>query len=118
MDPTDPVQLTHFFASVGVPGILIAFAFFAASRRLSGITTLLVAVTAMHFGFVAFWRTALAAITDYTPVIGAATVSTFAQPSLFLAASCARVWLGFANYCPAAHQQMTAALRWIIGGTA
>ena len=72
----------------------------------------------MHFAFIAFWGQMLNMTTDRTQVIGASTVATFAQPSLCLAASCARVWLGFASYSPVAHEQIASALRWMIGGTA
>jgi len=109
--------LEAFFANLGVPAILIAFAILAASKRLSSITSLLVGVTATHFAFIEMWTQMLSMTRDDSPVIGSITVATFAQPSLDLAASCARVWLKFADYAPAAHDQIAGALRWIIGGT-
>lgn len=109
--------MEEFFANLGVPAILIGFAVFAASKHLSSIASFLTGVTIMHFAFIAFWVQMLNMTTDRTQVIGASTVATFAQPSLCLAASCARVWLSFADYAPAAHDQVAGALRWIIGGT-
>ena len=118
METLDLGNIIHAFAGLGVPALLIGFAVFAASRHLAHVATVLIGVTVMHFAFAAFWHEMLALTADGTPVLGTATVATWAQPSLHLAASCARVWLGFADYCPVGHDQVYAALRWMIGGTA
>jgi hypothetical protein len=67
MDSPNPIGS---IANVGVPTVLIAFAIFAISKRLSSIATILIGVTVTHFAFVAFWQQMLAMTEDVSPVIG------------------------------------------------